>query len=387
MRHYLLIIIIVCLLLSGCGFSGSIYSNYRAIEDLQLIQTLGIDRTGTRSTLSAAASATEESGTPTILRRSGGSILEAMDSLQDYTTRGELFFAHVQYILLGQDYAEQGVGKLLDFVERDVHMRLGTGLFVLCGGTAEELITGPGEADYDIAEVLASVKRDLELRGDSHVYTFRETAVDLSECGAALVCALKTVETEGSIFPEEDSLTAVPVGYGVLRSDRLAGFLEGRAAEAVSLLTGNLGTVPRRVPDGSGGEITLEYGGSAELKPQWNADGSPSPMEVEAKLTAVIGELDSDRERLMDDAYLDFLEDKLSRQIEEDIRGVLAQSQTMDADFLGLGRKLRLSDGKNFAALPGTWLQDMEFDVCAEAKIVRSYDLDNPVQTEGGKQQ
>ena len=35
--------ILLASLLSGCGGSRSIYTNYRAIEELQTVQTLGID--------------------------------------------------------------------------------------------------------------------------------------------------------------------------------------------------------------------------------------------------------------------------------------------------------------------------------------------------------
>ena len=379
MRRCVPIIIIVCILLSGCGLSGSIYANYRAIEALQPVQTLGLDRTDAGASLTAAVSAAEDGGAPTLLHRSGGSIRRAMDALQNYTARGELFFAHTQSIVLGTAYAEAGIRDVLDFAERDQQMRLGTAMYVMRSGDAEALLTGTGDAGYDVTEVLAAVKRDLEKRGDSHVFSFRETAVALSECGAALICALCAAETEGSIFPETEGVTAVPAGYGILRGDRLAGFLTGREAEAARLLTGNLGTLSRSVPDGSGGEVTLEYGGRCALTPQWNADGSLAPLRVEAKLTAALAEPDTG----LADAVTEGAADALSAEVEAGIRQVLALSQALDADFLGLTQILRRSSGENFAALPDGWLQALEFDVRAETELTHSYDLGAPVRTEG----
>jgi len=377
------ITMMICLLLTGCDASGSIYANYRAIEDLQLIQTLGIDSGGGQTILSAAVRATERS-TPTVLRSTGGSILDAMNSLQDYSTKGALFFAHTQFLVLGQSYAEGGIREIMDFVERDVHMRLGTELFLLRCDSAESLITGSCSADCEITETLSSIRSALELRGDSHVFNFRETAVNLSECGAALVCALRSAETEGSIFPEtENALTAVPDGYGILRGDRLAGFLCGGDAAAASLLLGVPGTAPHSVPDGSGGTVTLDVYGTAALKPAWNADGSPAPLTVAVKLTAALAETDTGRADVTDPAFFHLLSEELSTQAEDDLRSLLAQSLALDADFLALGRVLRQSSEARFAALPPGWLQLMTFDVQVDTEIVHSYDLTDPVQTEG----
>ena len=384
MRRITPIIIIVCMLLSGCGSSGSIYSNYRAIEDLQLVQTLGVDGAGGHIALTVSAGQQEGESSPLILSRSAGTLLDAMDAVQDYSTRGELFFSHAQYIVFGQDYAENGIAEILDFVERDVHMRLGTELFVMRAGDAGALITGPGDAGFDIADELAAVKRDTENRGDSHVYTFRETAAALSEYGAALICALRSAGTQGIVFPEQSSRVAVPDGYGILRGDSLVGYLDGSSAAAASLLAGSPGTGPRSVPDGTGGAVTLEVGGSADIRAEWNPDGSPAPLKIKADLTAVVSELETDRRTVMDDETLTALSDALSAAVADDIRAVLRTSQALDADFLALAGVLRRSDAKRFAALPDTWLQTLSFDIDVETKIAHSYDLGDPVQTEGG---
>lgn len=385
MKRCIPIIIIVCALLAGCGSARGIYANFRAIEQLRLIQTLGLDRAGARITLSAATGA-EEDAPPLILRQSGATLPAAMDALQAHSVGGTLYFAHTQYVLLGEDFARAGVRSLLDFVERDVQMRLGTELFVLRDDSAQTLITGSASGEGDIAEMLGSVSRDLSLRGDSHVYRFRETAKALSERGAALVCALRAEKTDGGVFPEgeQSALAAVPCGYGILRGDRLAGWAEGDTAAAISLLRGTLGRLPRSVTDSDGGAVTLEYGGSAALHPTWNADGTPGPMQVELSLTAAIAELGADAQsRVTDGSCAEALSAALAEAVAADVRDALALAQALDADFLALGPALRRSSGEGFAALPPDWLQTMRFDVQADCKITHSYDLGAPVQTEG----
>lgn len=369
----------VCALLSGCGMSGGIYDNYRAIEELRLIQTLGYDTARGGVTLSASSGKQGKDGDILLLRREGETILQAMDSLQDYTTEGELFFAHTRYLLVGRDAAGRGLGELLDFVERDEDVRLGTELFLLEDGAAADLIMGPGEG-YDVTEVLISVKEDVERRAVSHVGNVRETAVALSEYGAAVVCLLRTVGTEGSVVLAEPGLSAIPVGYAVLKDGKLTATVTDEQAEALSLLLNYPGTVTRVFPDGSGGETALRFErADSSFTPSWEPDGSPGPVEVRLSVRAVVAESKGGAEAF----DTDLLAALLRSSLEEDVRALLGLTQALDADFLSLGREMRISSGKNFAALPEDWLPALEFNVAVDAVIDHSYDLDTPLEMNG----
>jgi len=384
-RAYTIIIILLLSLLSGCAGRRGIYANYRAVEELHLVRTLGADIAADgKIILSSAAGSAESGGAPLLLHSDGVSIPDALDALRARAIEGDLFFAHTQYVVLGQDYAEHGIEPLLDYMERNVQMRLGADLFILRGSDAVSVITGSDADGSDKTEMFGSVRRQLERRGDGHVYTVRETAAALSERGAALVCALKAEDASKDREPSESAgISVLPCGYAILRGEQLAGWAEGHTAEAISLLRGTLGHLPRSVPDGTGGSVTLEYSGRATLHAAWNADGSPAPLRVQAHLTAAIAEADSARLREMDTAALDAVSEALCAQVEEDLLGALSLSQALDADVLLLGRTLRLSSGRNFAALPADWLQQLEFDISADCEISHTYDLGNTVDTQG----
>jgi len=376
MSRVLPIIIIVSLLLAGCGLSGGIYANYHAVGDLRLVRTLGVDGDDRSVTLTAVVSAAAADEPPSVLRGSGGSIPAALDALQDRAREGLLYFAHAQFIVLGADYAARGIASLLDYVERDMHMRLGTALLLLREGSAADLLESACAAGADLNDDLSALRRAAEQRGDVRVGTFRETAVALSERGAALVCAIRTAADRG--------VSVVPAGYGVLRDGALAGFLPDGEAKAASMLRAPLGGVPVRVPDGAGGTVTLEVRGGAVSEAQWRADGTPGPLRVRANLTAAVAELSGDGTALSDPAAAERLSAALCARTCESLRDVLVRSQALDADFLGLGQALRLRNGTAFAALPDGWLQDLTFDVSAQAEIVHSHDLKDPVGVQGG---
>ena len=373
--------IMVCALLSGCGLSGGVAANHRALDKIRLVRTLGYDSAGGAVTLSASSGKQGEDGEILLLRRSGDSIFYAMDSLQDYSTQGQLFFSHTQYIVLGRETAEAGIGPLLDFVERDVQMRLGTELFVLKNSDADMLVLGNGDDSYDVTEVLTSAKQDIVQRAASHVSTVRETAVALSEQGAALVCLLRAVETEGSVKLEKNGLTAVPDGFGILKEGKLVGALDQEQAEAVTLLLGHPGTVSRTFSLPGGGEITMQFdrldGG---VEASWNEDGTPGPVRVSLKVRAAVAGTDGGD----DGPGPETLTAALEQSLEDDLSEALALSKTLNADFLAVGKQLRLSGGERYQALPADWLERMEFDLSAEAVIGRSFDLSAPAGADGG---
>lgn len=373
------ILLILSVLLSGCSQRSGIYANYRAIELLEIIQSLGVDSEEDGGvTLSASTGKSESNNAPILLCRHADNLPQAIDTLQDYAPKGELFFAHVQYIVMGRDAAERGIDSLLDFIERDNEMRMGTKFFILRSGTAEALFTA--SAGGDITETLASVTRDVETRGDSHAYSFREIARNLNEYGAALCGALQAVETEDSVFSEGAAISVIPGGYAILREGRLVGFLGDGEAKAASLLTRRLGITTYTVSDGASGEIVLEIDDSkVKLRPVWSADGTPG-IAVEADVDAVIAQAESWQTEPMDKNHMDFLSHELAQQLTRDILAVLDLSRDLDADFLGLGGVLRRDDAAKFDALGSPFLDRVSFTVRVEARLAHNYDL-----TDNGK--
>ena len=80
------------LLCSGCA-SGAISSNYRPVEDLMLIQTIGVDRAPEGVCLSASTGRAGENKPPQRMTQTGETVLAALDRLQDRTPNAELFYA------------------------------------------------------------------------------------------------------------------------------------------------------------------------------------------------------------------------------------------------------------------------------------------------------
>ena len=149
-RRALALLLAAGMLCSGCS-TGAISSNYRAVEDLELIQTIGVDRAPEGVCLSAATGKVGEGEAPKRMTQSGVSMLAALNQLQDRTPSAELFYAQTSYLLLGEEAAAAGgLAPLLDFIARDPDMRLSAPLFIVRGGTAQQAVMETGDDKTDV---------------------------------------------------------------------------------------------------------------------------------------------------------------------------------------------------------------------------------------------
>ena len=386
-RRSLPIIIIVCLSLCGCAERAP-WANEQELGQLQLIQTLGIDRLGGEGVrLSAASGADVGERAPAILSAEGRSVSEALELLQKYSPRESLYFAHTQFLLLGEDCARDGVEPWLDYVLRMPQMRTGAQLFLVHGAEAAALIRGSGDGQYDVSDKLHALLRELERQNGERVFTCAEVSRRLAESGAALVHAVDAAESEGVLFSGGGGLSVLSAGYGVLRGGELIGYLRGDAAKAVALMEGTLcgGPLTLRLRDGSLASVYL-LGCSAALRPDWAADGALRGLRVEAKLRAALAEL----ERPEVSARADFAawtEEALSRRAEGWLRAALDFSQAERADFFALGQRLRREDPRRFDAMPRPFSQALpalEIAVSVTAELLHGFDSRAPMPAGGG---
>ena len=386
MRKSIYIIIICVFLMSGCSATG-MYANYRGIEELELVQTFGIDAHNGGVCLTTASTASAGEKPPTVLSRSGSAISKTAQALQDYSANSRLFYAHAQNVVIGEDAALQGVGDYLDYIIRSTQMRMGTSMYIVRGGTAKDLITGStSDESYNITKILESLHRDVDTIGSSHVYSCRDVSRALAETGAALVCAVQIAPTQDHVFPSSSGITALPCGYAIISDGKLTDYIEGDAALAVSLIMGEGGVGMLPLTDAGGAQVAIEYElGKCEIKPVWGEGGSLTSIDITADLTAAIAEVDSQRYNGSEEYSLQIeriIETRLHRAIEN----VTALSGELQADFLKLGRAVKADSAKKYAALGGSFekkIADIPFNIKVDATVERSYVLRGTVSTDG----
>ena len=373
MKKFIAALCALSLMLTASGCSGgSIYSNYRDIAELLVIQTLGFDLSdaGVRLSVSAEGSTgagkDNEGKTPVRLSVDAQSMSEAQDALQHYSGGLRLFFGHTAYIVLGENVLNTDTAQFFDCIERDAAFRLCIPVFA-ASGSASELVMGAGADEHDATRLMRAVTENLRLRGDAHIFTAAEIVSALDSNGAALICAVKAVPAD-TIDPDaaEGEMAIVPDGYTIINNNKAAGHIPMELARGVSLILNEAGSMPVVV-----GNATLQIDrSSCELEPVFGdgLEGVAININISASLAEARGDFDPG---------------ELTREFEAEARSwvedVLELQKSSACDFLHLGSALEIRHpqrlrgaSENFALIsPG-----LDFTVRVTADLDRSFHLD-----------
>lgn len=341
------------LLCSGCG-SGAISSNYRPVEDLMLVQTIGVDRAPEGVCLSASTGRAGENEPPQRMTQTGETVLAA----------GEL-------------------APLLDFIARNPDMRLSAPLFLVRGATAQQAVMDTGDDRTDVTEALAALQKDTALSGASHAFSCADIARALAGSGCAAVGAVACVRTPES---EGGKLALAPAGYAIFRGGDYLGCIAPETARGASMLLGVVTNGDIAVRDGDGSTVMLTLDTCrAAIRPVWDG-GALARVDVTLRLRAGISELRTPR-RITERAYQQALNAALAARVGGWVRDALAASQALEADFLGVGQAVAVRSGRRWAAIRDDWAElwpGVPVRVTVDADVGRTYDLRDGIDTTGG---
>ena len=343
---------------SGCRRYAGMLPYAREIEDMQLMQTLGVDGDGEQGVAVTASSGQWDGQAAQVVSGEAGTISAAVLSMQAEGS-SYLYFGHVGQLLLGEELAGRWAGECLDYVLRDVETRLDTALYLVQGGTARQAIEAAAQ-DGSAAGRLEAMAQDAGLLAWSMPRTVNEVLSDLTEQGASFAPAIQA----------DSSLTAV--GYGILKDGKLVGWAEGEAALGINLLQSRMDADVVELPLPDGGTAALRVVGARTSVRPVCENGTLTGLRVECRVDANLAEGQANlEERSLHAALEKALEERESQRI----RAALELAWQLDADYLGLLRT---------AALVRPWLKDqltgrdtldgLSWEVSVTADLQRSYE-------------
>lgn len=412
MKRFLSLLIIIGALptLSGCS---SIYSNYREIQQLMVVQTMGIDREKGGVQVSMAAAAEASGGGPRRMSAQGSTVTAAIDRAYKLSYEEEIFFSHVNHLLVGEAAAEEGLDTFLDYVSQSPTMRIDIPLYIVRGGTANQAVMEVGDSSKGISEVMQTVHESFASPSNSRVFTVADTINSLLRYGSALVCAVECVPSSESVSPGksasaqgggeqnaqqgeeqnpqqeegqnaqdktqgETPLMAVPAGYAVIRDGKLCKFIEPEEAAAVGLLTGSLPKTDITVTDRNGKNASLELNqGSAEITPVWGGKGQLKGLNIQAQVNASVLETDNWQQDNSNE-YINHLTAQLESAISQRLSSLLRTSMKLKADFLGLAGQVERKSPENYRLMSQRFselLPGLELQITVSGQLSHTNDM------------
>ena len=373
-RKLLLFPLMFCLLLQGCGAGPVFGDDSREIDQLELVETVGIDAAGELTTVTASTGTF--SGKPMLLKSSAVTVSRAVREMQNYTDRQYIFYGHAAHILIGEAAARQDLSRYLDYIERDNEVRLDTKLYIVQGGTAEDAITAVSSDTETAGELLRSLDRDVQLLSESYVFSCGEVSGMLAKRGCALVSAVM-LENVDNILDSENSTTIQSTGYAVIQNDKLLCFLDTELSRGVNLLIDHTGSDVVEAPDGAGGWFAARLTGSKVRYAPVFEEGRLSGVRIDVTLHCNLDELQTPLD-IYDENVIRRLEEGVSAVEAWRVRAVLDRMQETDCDLCDLQTRVRQAASWRFDRMPEPWetvFPTLEFEVSVKTVLDRTYDV------------
>ena len=372
----------IALALTGC--SGlTIFSNYRHLENIQLVRTVTADMEGEGVNVSVYGTAGEQSEAR-MYERSGPSIGVAMGKLILMPLGREAILSHTEAMLIGEDLAKKSIRECLDYVERFSEMRLDTGVLVVRDGTARDLLAGLSGSDTPASDTIAGLGRNIAKVGEGYFFTAREIASSMADNGCALIQCVRGVKEE-KLFEARGDLNLEPAGFAVLKDGAVCEYLTDEETLGAMLL---LGKYKSRNMDLAlpGAAVTVSVDlAKTDMEPVFDRDGRLTELRVRLSLRAnvinVAGEAD-----ITDEAVRRQCERELTEIMTGAVRAAVRRSQELKIDYLDLEGVVRRSSPLKLEDMPGAWediFPGLPVTVEGSGVLARTYDIADPPEKSG----
>jgi len=373
--------ILACaLLLSGCELHGS---NYREIENLELMQTLGIDSDGVTFTVSAATGRRADS-TVIVLTNSGKTVDAALKRMQLFTDK-DIYFDYIGTCLIGEKTAEKDLYAALDYIEREETVRYDTTIFIIKGAQAKDAVTLDVGENSCVTDILLDLTQKIEQLGNGFVCSLRDLAQSMLERDCAAIAALEI--TDNGVVAGSSSVGFSPAGYAIIKDGRLICFSDNEQAHGITLLAGKMKSDTVEVSDGYGQSAALGVIDTGiDIMPEYES-GVLRGITVSISMKANIDELYSNV-NLYDNDELEVLEEGLANLTLARARSACTLAQDVGADIFDFGSRLEMKDPLKFEKIKDRWndiFADVPITFVCNVDMERTYDIAAPLTRRNGE--
>ena len=403
----LIISLILILVLSTPGCSFTALPMRREIDDLLLVEVLGLDKSNDGAgnhIITIASRILEQSeggqtqqdgsgeegkvspgGKALITTTQGKTLFDAVRNIQNNTDTS-LFWAHTKYLLIGEEAARDNIAKYIDLASRDHEFQLNCRVYVVKGTTAKELMMKFNQSEFYIADKLESLGRSYKLLGTSEELELVELMrfFDI-HFGSARIPCIQLVNRESSQGQKAPDIESD--GYAIAADLNLVSYIGRDISRGVNLIANKIDSSIVTVKDLTGEDVTLELiFSNTEAIPHFAGDVLE---EITLKTTVVsnLGEIQSQVPSIYEE-NIEYMEAQQSSILENEIKRVLGVVREAESDCLSICDMIRLKNPVKWHKIEDQWINIMQYlktHVVVESHIKKSYELDEPSGLKGKK--
>lgn len=373
-RKIALLLLIPTLLasLSGCW-------SRRELNDIAIAVALGIDKAGhnyqvTVQIVNPGEVASKKGGgglgaPTTVYTESGETVLEALRSMTTKSPR-KIYLAHLRMLVIGEELANEGIDKHLDFFSRDPEVRTDFYMAVAEGVSAEKILrvyTIPQEV-IPANKMFKSLETADKYYAGAVTVTLHNFMTDTEREGRQPVLTrivltgekdAQEVETKENVEKMKPISSLNFNGLAVFKEGKFAGWLNREESKGYNYIQGQVKSTVRSVSCPSDGKLVLETIRTVTKVKGKVVNGRPE-IEMKVRTEDNVAGVECDIDLLKESTILE-LEEKEELKIKEDIENTIRKVQEKyKSDIFGFGEAIHRSNPEMWNLLKKDW-DDREF--------------------------
>ena len=389
MKNKIIILLILCLFLCGCG-------NYRELNQIAIITGIGIDKKDDNYEVSmlianagkSETSSKEGESKPTVYSGKGSSLIEATKEV-DRKTPKQLYFGHINVVLISEDIAKEGFLNVADWLLRNPESRKKFYLLMTKDKTAKEVleIVSPLEA-FPSQNIGTLMESNEETQAIASSITYSDFINNILTEGLEPVLPSITVagsSKEGESKANLDKTS--PSSYlkletlAIFKGDKFQDYTNADDSKLINILKN---TVKQSV-------FTINYD---KTKVNFNMKNIKSKITIQnnqkfnikVKGDATLAEINSNT-NLNDEKIINNIESKLNNQITKDINNLIKKLQTKyKSDILGLGNMIYKNYPDTWQKIKNNWndtyFPKAQINIQTDIQLVSTGSLENTIRKE-----
>lgn len=336
---------------------------------------------------SGGAGKSEEKSSTKIVSE-GKTIFEAVRNFATYLDKRP-FFGHLEYIIIGEEAAKEGINKYLDFFSRNHEIRLNLKVFILKGNRAEDLMEMAGSESKFVFDRLGGLFKNIDQLSVTNQVNLIEVMyiLDIKYLSLYLPCIEMVKVSKGK--KEDLPLCDIKMaGFAIFDGDKLTSFLGDEMGRGLNYLRNKIEFGVITVKSPTGNDISLEIINSkTKLKPE--IKNGKLVVNVQVRMSSNIGEI-KHPEDIFNSNTIGYLEKEQEKVVQDEICKVIKYSQQeIGLDFFGAGKEI-------YHKYPIVWedvykrkwrneFPKVRFNVFVDSRIKRTYDIEKPNALEEGE--
>lgn len=383
MKRLVFAALALALSLSGCSSGLTVFSNYRRIENIELIRTVTVDAAEEGVNVSICGTAGEESEAR-MYEKSGTSLGVAIGELILLPLGRDAILSHTENMLIGEEFARDRLAECLDYIERFSEMRLDTGVLIVRDGAARDLLAGLSGKETPASDTIAGLAKNISRMGQGYFFTCREVASSLAKNGCALIQCVRGVKEE-KLFDERGDLNLQPAGFAVVRGSAVTDYLDDQESLGCLLLMGKFKS--RNIDlDMDGRVLTVSVDlVKTDIKPVFSKDGRLETLKIDFSCRANVINMSAPID-ITDRRVRAQAQDELTCILTGAIRAAIDRSQAIGVDFLDLQGVVERKEPLKLADMKTGWASvfpTLPVEISGDSTLARTYDITDPPELSG----